>query len=162
MMKAGWSGRRRACVPVYIVAPLLLCGENENFAHLRRSVDLARVARYPWRTHRLFGDALELRGSDPDFLQAARHAERADETVEHVAGVLAGLSHRGGHQRLALGVLRLVPAHHRRQHHARSIAVRHVIDSAEYVTDAMARAHGNAGRERAHREPGADLAVHPR
>ena len=42
--------------------------------------------------------------ADADLAQAARHAEAADEVVEHVAGVLAGMSHRGGDQRLPLGI----------------------------------------------------------
>ena len=82
--------------------------------------------------------------------------------VEHIAGVLARLSHRRGDQRLAFGVGRLVPAHHRRQHHAGGIAVRHVERGAEHIADAVACAHRHARGQRPHREPGADLAIHPR
>ena len=57
-------------------------------------------------------DAVEMLGPDLDLVQAARHAEAADEIVEHVAGVLARMPHRGGDQRLPLGIDRFVPAHH--------------------------------------------------
>src|ERR1700674_3603374 len=101
MMKAGCSGRRWACLPVYIVPPRSLCGsslcgQNKNFAHLRRTVDLARVARDPWRCHGLLRNPIELLRTDPDVLQAARQPEAADEMIQHIAGVFARFSHRGG------------------------------------------------------------------
>ncbi len=40
--------------------------------------------------------------------------------------------------------------------------MRHIELGAEHVADAMARAHRHAGGERAGREPGSDLAIHPR
>src|SRR6266478_8882007 len=98
MMKAGCSGRRWACLPVYIGSSRLLCGQNQNLAHLRWRLDFSRVAWNPGRAHRLFGDAVEMLGADPHILQAARQAETADEGVEHVAGVLAGLTHRRRNQ----------------------------------------------------------------
>jgi len=41
---------------------------------------------------------------DAHLVQAARQTEAADELIEHVAGVLARLSHRGGDQRLPAGI----------------------------------------------------------
>ena len=101
-------------------------------------------------------------GADSDFRKAARHSESGDKAVEYVGGVLAGLSHRRGYQGLPFGVVRFVPAHHRGQHHARRIAVRHVVHRAEHVPDAMACAHRYACGQRPHREPCSDLAIHPR
>ena len=40
--------------------------------------------------------------------------------------------------------------------------MRHVECGAEHIADAVARAHRHAGGRRAHRKPGADLAIHPR
>ena len=77
-------------------------------------------------------------------LQAAWHAEAADEAVKHIGRVLAGMSHRSRNQRLPFGIGRLVPSHHRRQHHAGSIAMRHVEGSTQHIADAMARAHRHA------------------
>ena len=134
----------------------------QNFAHLRRPLDLARVARHPGRRHRLLRDAVEMLRADFDLAQAARHAEAANEAVEHVAGVLVRMAHGGGDQRLALGIGRLVPAHHRRQHHAGGVAVRHAEFGAEHVADAVAGAHRHAGGQRPGRKPGPDLAIHPR
>src|SRR5437763_53342 len=83
-----------------------------SFAHLRRVVDLARIAWDPRRCHRLLRDAVEMLGADSDFPKAARHAEPGDEALEHVGSVLAGLSHRRGYQGLPFGIVRFVPAHH--------------------------------------------------
>ena len=47
-------------------------------------------------------DRVEMFFSDIHLMQAARHAEIADEFVQHVGGVLAGLAHRFGDQRLAV------------------------------------------------------------
>src|SRR5262249_51638690 len=94
--------------------------------------------------------------------QAAWHAEIADEFVEHVAGVLAGMAHGLRDQLLALRVDGFVPAHHEGEHHAGGVAVWHAVHGAEDVTDAVARAHRDAGAQGSHREPGADLAIHPR
>src|SRR5437660_11834648 len=107
MMKAGWSGRRCTCFPVYIFVLLSSRRQFENLAHLRRAVDLARVARHPWRRHCSQRDAVEMLRPYLHLTQAARHAEAADEIVKHVAGILARVSHRGGDQRLALGINRL-------------------------------------------------------
>ena len=104
---------------------------------------------------------VEVFGADVDILQAARQAEAANEAVEHVGGVLAGMSHCRRDLRLTLGVLRLVPAHHVRQHDAGGIAVRHAELGAEYVTDAVARAHRHPRSQWSRRKPGADLAIHP-
>ena len=57
----------------------------------------------------------------------------ANEGVEHVAGILAGMAHLGGDQCLALGVGGSVPAHHRRQHDARRMPVRDVEHGAEHM-----------------------------
>src|SRR5882672_12498715 len=114
MMKAGCSGRRCACLPVYIESRILLCSQIENLAHLRWSLDFARIARHPGRMHRLLRDAVEMLGPDLDLAQAARHAKATNEAVEHVAGILAGMAHRGGDQRLTLGIDGFVPAHHER------------------------------------------------
>src|SRR4051794_21625952 len=95
-----------------------LCGETKNFAYLRRVVDLARIAWDPRRCHRLLRDAVEMLGSDSNLPQAARHAEPGDKAVEHVGGVLAGLSHCRGYHGLPFGVVRFVPAHYRGEHHA--------------------------------------------
>ncbi len=111
-----------------------------------RAVDLARIARHPGRAHRPRRDAVEMFGADMHLREAARHAEVADEAVEHVAGVFAGMAHRGRDQRLPVGIVALVPAHHRRQHHARGVAMRHVELGAEHVADAVAGAHRHAGR----------------
>src|SRR5689334_11856635 len=109
MMKAGCSGRRWTCLPVYIASPVsllmhdllgkpvvtfpdhALCGQQEYLADLRRSLDLARIARHPGRAHRLLGDRIEMLGADAHVPQAAGHAEPADEGIEDVAGILAGL-----------------------------------------------------------------------
>src|SRR5262249_9815862 len=68
-------------------------GEFEDLFHLRGARDRPRIARHPRRAHRLRGDAIELIPTDLHLTEAARHAEAADEAVEHVAGVLAGLTH---------------------------------------------------------------------
>src|SRR5215468_689042 len=104
MMKAGWSGRRWACLPVYIVLRFLSCGQFKNLAHLARPVDLARVARYPGCRHRLACDLVEVLGQDAHLAQAAWHAEAADEAIEHVCGVVALMTHRLRNQRLAFCV----------------------------------------------------------
>src|ERR1700751_2533473 len=107
MMKAGCSGRSFGCLPVYM-AMHPLCSELENFTDLRRSVDLARIARHPGRRHRLPRDLVEMLGADADTVQAPRHAEVSDELVQHIAGVLAGLPHGGCDQRLAFGIVLIV------------------------------------------------------
>jgi len=40
--------------------------------------------------------------------------------------------------------------------------MRQAVDGAEHIADAVARSHRDAGRQRRHREPGADLAIHTR
>src|SRR5579871_1231427 len=118
--------------------------ELQNLSNLRWTVDLARIARHPWRVHCLLGDLVEVLAADVDVAERSRHAEPADQLIERVAGVLARLTHSGRDLRLARGVDRLVPAHHRRQHHATGVAVRHVEPAAEDVADAVARAHRHA------------------
>src|SRR5260370_25452479 len=76
------------------------CSQKKNFVHLRRAIDLARVARDPRRCHGLLRNRLEMLRAYPDVLQAARQSEAADEAVQHVGGVLARLSPRLGHQPL--------------------------------------------------------------
>src|SRR5216684_1063776 len=80
----------------------------ENLPHLGRPVDGPRIARHPRRAHRLLGDAIEMLAAPIHLAQASGHAEPADEIVEHVAGILPGMAHGVGDQRLALGVGRLV------------------------------------------------------
>src|SRR5215203_3492844 len=96
------SGRSQVpawCVPTHINTicnhgaikdgrPLNLVSRRqlENLLHLLRPGDRARVARHPGGAHRLFGDAVEMLRADLHLGQAARHAEAADEAVEHVAG----------------------------------------------------------------------------
>src|SRR4051812_8973424 len=104
MMKAGWSGRRWACLPVYMLAVVSLRGHIQNFAHLRRPLDLARVARHPGRRHRGLRDAVEMLRGYFDLAQAARHAEAANEPVEHAASILVRMPHGGGDQQLPLGI----------------------------------------------------------
>src|SRR5436305_8732228 len=88
--------------------PMALRRELQDLLHLLGAGDRPRIARYPGRAHRLPGDAVEILAADLHLAQAARHAEAADEGVEHVAGILAGMAHRRGDQRLALGVRRFV------------------------------------------------------
>src|ERR1700761_6640836 len=107
MMNAGCRGRRRACFPVYILSPVRLCGQQQDFADLRRALDLARVALDPGVGHRELGDPVEMLWADMDVLQAAWQAEAADQIVEQIRGVLAGLAHGFGHELLPLGVDRL-------------------------------------------------------
>ena len=83
-------------------------------------------------------------GANANLAQAARQAEAADEVVEHVGGVRARMSHRGGDQRLPLGIGLIVPAHHEGQHDAGGVAMRHVVDGAEHIADAVARPHRHA------------------
>src|SRR5580704_4771076 len=104
MMKAGCSGRSFACLPVYM-AMHPLRSELENVTDLGRPVDVARIARHPGRRHRLPCDLVEMLTSDADIVQGARHAEIADELIQHVARVLAGLTHRCRDQRLAIGIV---------------------------------------------------------
>src|SRR4029077_2860708 len=100
---------------ILATAPILsgqLCRQFEDLLELRRTGDGPRVARDPRRLHRPLGEAREALRTDPHRPETARHAEAADKRVEDIAGVLAGMAHRGGDQRLAFGVDWLVPAHH--------------------------------------------------
>src|SRR4051812_25664773 len=79
MMKAGCNGRSFACLPVYIVSPVFLCGHIENFADLRRAVDFARVAvggggaaRPRWGLRRSGGAGGDRRGRPPPRRRAGR------------------------------------------------------------------------------------------
>src|SRR5207248_3477332 len=79
-------------------------GEFEDLAHLRRPGDRARVLWHPRRAHCLLGHPVEAVRPDVHRAEAARHAEPGDEAVEHIGGVLAGMAHRRGDERLARGV----------------------------------------------------------
>src|SRR5215469_2272178 len=134
----------------------------EDFPHLRRFGDRSRIARDPRRRHRLFGDAGEARGADLHCAEAARHAKAGDKGVEHLASIFTRMAHRRRHQRLSLGIDRLVPAHHRRQHDARGVTVRDVESGTQDIADAVACAHRHAAGDRTHRQPRTDLAIEAR
>jgi hypothetical protein len=76
-------------------------------------VDLARVARHPRRRHRLLGDAVEMLGADFDLLQAARHAEAADEASSTSPASSPGCPIAAATSACRSALAGFVPAHHR-------------------------------------------------
>src|SRR5215831_19205915 len=143
----GSGGRSHCKFSPGPASALLLGGQFEDLSNLDGTSDRPRVARHPWRVHRLFGEPREVLGPDLDGGEATRHADVGNKSGEHLAGILARMTHRRGDESLALGVCRLVPAHHRRQHDARCVAVRDVEYGTQHITDAVARTHWHTAGE---------------
>src|SRR6266404_1771109 len=99
------------------------CCQFENLHHLIRSRDRPRIVQHRAVMHRFFTDLAETVAADADFGQAARQAERFDEAGDEVRGGDVRLAKSFAYPLLALGIGLEVPAQHRRQHHARGMAV---------------------------------------
>ena len=138
--------------------------ELQNLPHLRRPIDPPRIARHPKGGVPIACSAIRSNASGPTFTAPRLRGmpSPAMNASSTSAGVLARMVHRRRHQRLAFGVRRLVPAHHRRQHDAGRVPVRDVEHRAQHVADAVAGTHRHAARQRPHRQPGAQLAIQPR
>src|SRR3977135_1075270 len=88
----------------------LLCRKLQYFAHLSRASNGPRVAGYPWRTHGLLGNPLEIVAPDFNGAEAPRHIEATNECIEDVAGIAARFGHGNGDLGLSIRIHEL--AHH--------------------------------------------------
>ena len=100
--------------------------------------------------------------ADAQLAQRTRQPERAHEIGHDARQRLAGAAHLRGEHRLPIAIDRLVVREHRRQHHARRVAMRDVEGGAERIADAVAGARARSAGRAEDRLPHAQLRLLPR